>query len=447
MRSFPHRNFRAILVSSFVLLLVPAGAQADAGCTRVATPSDSAQQLADSLSAGETGCLRQGNHTGPVTITHGGSAGQPITLRSYPGEKATITGRISVKKGANHVTVEELYLNGRNPTGSPSPTINANDVTFRRNDITNEHTAICFVLGASNVDNSATNGRAARPHIDQNKIHNCGKLPATNHDHGIYVEGSDYARITNNWIYDNADRGIQLYPDAQHTTVTGNVIDGNGSGIIFSGTDGTASRNNEVKGNLLTNAKLRGNAESFWGGVVGTGNVLRANCVKGGRDDDGNGGVNTGDGGFVAVANATSDPEYVNRGGKDFRIDAGSPCRSLYSQGDFVPGPGGGVRPSAGISRLRRSALLKLSVPRRTVRYGRRVKVLGRANLSRLRPGTIVTILAKSGGRWKRVARRRVRRNGTFVLRRTLRPQGRTVRLRAVASVGRSKTLRLRVRR
>ena len=41
--------------------------------------------------------------------------------------------------------------------------------------------------------------------------------------------------IRDNWIYDNADRGVQLYPDADGTVVTGNVIDGNGEGVIFGG--------------------------------------------------------------------------------------------------------------------------------------------------------------------------------------------------------------------
>ena len=70
--------------------------------------------------------------------------------------------------------------------------------------------------------------------IERNRIHNCGQLPPTNHHHGIYVEASDGARITDNWIYDNADRGIQLFPDAQGTYVARNVIDGNGQGVIFS---------------------------------------------------------------------------------------------------------------------------------------------------------------------------------------------------------------------
>ena len=62
-----------------------------------------------------------------------------------------------------------------------------------------------------------------------------GPLPSTNKDHGIYVTNAKDTVIRDNWIYDNVDRGIQLYPDAQHTRITGNVIDGNGEGVVFSG--------------------------------------------------------------------------------------------------------------------------------------------------------------------------------------------------------------------
>ena len=71
--------------------------------------------------------------------------------------------------------------------------------------------------------------------IEHNRIHDCGVLPATNLDHGIYVAEADHTVIRRNLIYDNADRGVQLYPDADGTVVTGNVIDGNGEGVIFGG--------------------------------------------------------------------------------------------------------------------------------------------------------------------------------------------------------------------
>ena len=98
-------------------------------------------------------------------------------------------------------------------------------------------------------------------------------LPANNHDHGIYVEASDGAQIVDNWIYDNADRGVQLFPDAQDTYVARNVIDRNGQGVIFS----RESSGNVVEHNVISNSRLRWNLEDWE--LTGTPNVARRNCV------------------------------------------------------------------------------------------------------------------------------------------------------------------------
>ena len=105
--------------------------------------------------------------------------------------------------------------------------------------------------------------------IERNRIHNCGQLPPTNHHHGIYVEASNGARITDNWIYDNADRGVQLFPDAQKSYVARNVIDGNGEGVVFS----RKSAGNIVEHNVISNPVVRYNVEDFE--LSGGGNVAR----------------------------------------------------------------------------------------------------------------------------------------------------------------------------
>ena len=164
-----------------------------------------------------------------------------------------MVGRLHVADEANNVVVQQLDLDGRNRAGLPSPTINGDNVVFRDNDVTNRHTTICFLLG------SVEWGRARGTVIERNRIHNCGEMPPTNHHHGIYVEYSDGARITGNWIYDNADRGVQLFPDAQDTYVARNVIDGNGQGVVFS----RKSANNVVENNVISNPLVRYNIESF----------------------------------------------------------------------------------------------------------------------------------------------------------------------------------------
>ena len=83
--------------------------------------------------------------------------------------------------------------------------------------------------------------------------------------------------IRGNLIYDNADRGVQLYPDAKGSVVTGNMIDGNGEGMIFGG--GPSLHDNVVANNVITGSTIRWNIQSHWQGPVGSGNVARDNCV------------------------------------------------------------------------------------------------------------------------------------------------------------------------
>ena len=239
-------------------------------------PLQSVQRLVKRLAPGQTGCLRGGDYRSDPEVA---IATPEITLTAYPGELATLHTRLWIKQGGDGVVISNLAIDGRNPRNLPSPTVNASDVRIVGNDITNHHTTICVSLGSPD-----TYGRAERTVIAGNRIHGCGRLPPTNQDHGIYVNSSDDAVIKNNRIYDNADRGVQLYPDSQGTLVSHNVIDGNGVGVIFGGNTVTASSNNVVQDNVITNSKVRANIDYSWGGDKGTGNIARHNCVGGGAD-------------------------------------------------------------------------------------------------------------------------------------------------------------------
>jgi parallel beta-helix repeat protein len=298
------------------------GSDAAAGTTTA--PFRSAQKLVSSLSSGQTGCLRAGSYTGnnQVKVSTPG-----ITLTSYPGERAQLVGRLWVAQEAPGVTITGLDLNGRNTNNLPSPTINAKDVKLIGNDITNDHTAICVSLGSQD-----TWGRADRTLIENNRIHDCGRLPASNYDHGIYVVAADDTVIRNNVIYNNADRGIQLYPDAQRTRIVGNIIDGNGTGVIMSGAGSYASSGTVVENNVITNSRIRDNVESHWEQAVGTNNVVRNNCIGGGAYDDGDGGILGGTSrGFSTSNNLIKVPSYANRAAGDYRIAATDPCAAILA--------------------------------------------------------------------------------------------------------------------
>lgn len=286
-----------VAVALWLLLTCIAQIPAAAGaapetCSKLASPQGSeggngspgapfrtAQELVDALAPGEVGCLRAGTYGGGLTFGHGGITGAPIVLRSHPGEQALITGRVWVERGANNVTVADLALDGNYQDPSerlPSPTINANNVTFEHDDVTNDHTEICFDVG------SGTWGQADGTVIAYDHIHDCGVMPAANHDHGIYMQDATNFQIVSNQIDHNADRGIQLYPNGSGGLIADNVISENGEGLIFSGEEGVAASDNVVEHNLIVKSLVRADIESWYpqGNPVGVGNVARDNCVS-----------------------------------------------------------------------------------------------------------------------------------------------------------------------
>jgi parallel beta-helix repeat protein len=232
-----------------------------------------------------------------------------------------------VADDANDVVITHLRLDGSTTGGRPSPQVNGDRVTFRDNDVSNGHTAICFSVGGE----FAKFGLAYGTVIAANRIHDCGRLPRTNHDHGIYLEGSRGARVVRNLIYRNADWGVHLYPEADRSYIAHNVIDGNGGGIIVAGEEAGgeyaephSSDRNLIELNVITNSTALQNIVSWWGGPVGVGNLARRNCMWRSK------GENVGDHeGLTLRANVVASPGFVNRRAAKYRMRASSRCRRL----------------------------------------------------------------------------------------------------------------------
>jgi parallel beta-helix repeat protein len=402
---------------------VASSSGSDSAAGTMASPFRSAQRLVDSLGNGQTGCFRNGVFEGVEDTIEVRTAG--ITLTSYPDERGTLKGELKIEKGADHVNVTNLDIDGRSPWNL-GPMVFAAYTTFDNVDVTNYNQGICFILGA----NDPAYGRAVGTVIQNSRIHNCGQLPAQNGDHGIYIEHSDGAIIRNNWIYDNADRGIQLYPDSQGTKIYGNVIDGNGEGVIISGDDDSGSSNNVVYDNVISNSRVRWNVESSWGdGPVGTGNVVRDNCVWASNPTSSAKYYNTDGGilpasygarGYTSYGNVVAEPRFVDAPSNNFDLQADSPCA----------GPARAVTLTANDNQVNSGALVALQ-----------------GSVSPVK-STRVTIQILRHGHWKKFARTHTRVNGKFKVRKRLR--GRLVadraRLRArVPRVGNSKTVAIRV--
>ena len=331
------RRVAAFALTLATLALAAPAHAATVTCDKVASPTGSdtaagtvdapyrtAQKLADALQAGQTGCLRAGAFIAGDVLTprHGGTATAPLTIRSYPGETATLQGVVWIPEGSDYVNLTDLHIIGTDNDSDPSTMpvsvqIMGSHATIARDDITNNHTSNCMILGASGW------GTPAGTQVYDNVIHDCG--PAGNtHDHAIYFNQVAGADVHDNIMYGASGWAVHLYPNAQSVHVYHNVLDGNGAGgVIFAG-ETTASNNNVIENNVITGSTAGYGVTSWWGGPVGTGNVARNNCLW-----HNSSGSTSSPSGFSTSGNLTVDPAYLNAASHDYRLASTSPCLTL----------------------------------------------------------------------------------------------------------------------
>jgi parallel beta-helix repeat protein len=294
----------------------PTGSDSAAGT--VAAPYLTPQHLVDSLSSGQTGCLRAGSYAQATTIE-----APNLTLRSYPNERATLTGQLQTVGNGSGATIAALNFTGSPPAGG-NVDIDTSDVTFRNNDVSNGHAETCIYLG---LDPTA---RVSNTLVENNNIHDCGTLPPAGGDHGIYIDDTDGAVIRNNWIHDNVDYGLHFYPNADNSLVTGNVIDSNGGGLVFGAPPpNSSSDNNVIRHNMITyNTSEFHNVERSPNDTAPVGNVVQSNCVIAAGGSSGLDAPY----GFTSLSNILVDPAYVNAASGDYHVQ-NSICASLLAGG------------------------------------------------------------------------------------------------------------------
>jgi parallel beta-helix repeat protein len=295
----------------------PSGRDTNAGTAR--SPYLTSNKLASSLTSGQTGCFRYGTYANTkLRIANDG-----ITLQTYPGDApATLSGAVWV--WADNVTVQELKLDssGTSTTEATSPTINGVGDVLRYDDITNNHASrIC-------VDTSTYMKTSSRYTIERNRIHDCGTGPTVNQQHGIYLEGTN-GTVQDNAIFDNNDRGVQLYPNADSNHVDNNTIDGNGEGFNFGADTSGASDSNVANNNIISNAARRWLIETNYttppsGSTI---NRLDGNCLYATLSGyTTNNGIDPSANGISVTGSIVGDPLYTRRSTKDFTLLATSPC-------------------------------------------------------------------------------------------------------------------------
>jgi hypothetical protein len=333
----------APMLAALSLALAATPAHAATTCDRVAAPSGSdaaagtqsapyatPQKLADSLSAGQTGCLRAGTYRQAsgrpylLRVSRGGAAGSPLTIRSFPGERAQLRGVVYVPSGSDEVTLKQLNIVGTDDDSNAatfpiSIQIMARNTQVIGSDITNEHRGTCMILGS----NSGW-GAASGTKVQGNLFHDCGDPVHRNLDHAIYLQNVQDADVSENVFTGNQAYAIHMYPSARRVRVHHNVMDRNGGGVIFAGAGSLASVDNIVERNVITGSFTDYNVSYYWQDAVGTGNVARDNCISGGR-----GVMPSSPRGFTASGTLVADPQYTNAGARDYRMASGSPCLAL----------------------------------------------------------------------------------------------------------------------
>lgn len=272
------------------------------------------------LTAGQTLCLHGGAYSAyEIRTSNNGTVGSPITLASYPGERATIT------VNNFYILGGQTYHDFKNLNIVMSATSNQNvmiqdfsdNSIWQGNDISGINKKTCMELGyGSSVAHNTL--------IKNNRFHDCGNPANGNQDHAIYLSQSVGAIITENEFWNTAAFAIHLYPNADNSTITHNVIDSSGyGGVIFASDQiatGLTSDNNTVAYNMITNGSRYG-MTTYWGSAgIGKGNVAHDNCNYGNANNtDGLSNVT-----LTNNVSATADP-YNGSATRDYTL-SGSNC-------------------------------------------------------------------------------------------------------------------------
>jgi parallel beta-helix repeat protein len=338
LRALGH-TFVSFLVAAAIATMSSAPvAHAAPSCTRYAStsgrdsspgtataPFRTVQKLVRSLAAGQTGCLLGGTYVENVLFRSGGSSETARkTLTTAPGSpRATIKGIVELAaSGGNYVTLDNLRIDGANATQAVLVQLLADHGRLTNSEVDCAgQKRIGVTIGFSR--------RVTGVEVDHNRIHGCG-IPGATFEHGIYNDFSDRALIHDNYVYDNAGYGLQLWTSALNGKIYNNTFDGNGRGnMIIAGdhsqTD-TPSSNNDIYGNVFSNPVSGMNVLIFWGGYpgwpAGSGNVVRDNVYWNGYLDRGS--AYGSRSGVTYKDNVNADPAYLDRDAKNFSISAGA---------------------------------------------------------------------------------------------------------------------------
>lgn len=278
-------------------------------------PLRSVPALANSLRAGQTGCLLPGryHHGDPAKLR------RPRSRLVGVGGRVHVDGAIWVTAKARGAQIRGLDLTASDPTFFIPLKVQADDVLVSGNRIRGSRSTSCVLVGSTR--------RAVGVRIERDWIHDCGRRGKL--DHLIYLEQTRGAIVRGNVLTRNPGGwAVQMYPDADRSVIERNLIDADRGGLIFAGEDGQTSDRNVVRWNVISFSGPRWNIESSWGGAVGRDNVAYGNCLYAVRPLDPSGvGRQVG---FTARDNlATGHSPYAVRRPHSYQFTTVSECARL----------------------------------------------------------------------------------------------------------------------
>ena len=302
---------------------LPAPLLPSTGSQITGSATSSLSSLFSGLSAGTTLCLHSGTYgqglTSAVFLSVSGTASNPITIKSCPGETATIAQLIEVTGNYirlsnlkfirnNYPTNERYNQVGGAPGGSVGIWLFGTHNTVEKSEIT-----------GNTMSGILSNGGASYNQILSNYIHDNGTTPD---DHCIYW-GSDNSLIANNLCINNYGFGVQVgYSSGFNNIIANNTSVHNGYGDQAGHPDSGYVTFGGSANNLFVNNIAYNNA--------GYGYVTYDTTISLSHNDTYGNLLGSTYGGFASIVSMLTDnPSFVSA--TDYHLAAGS---HLINAGD-----------------------------------------------------------------------------------------------------------------
>jgi hypothetical protein len=322
------------------------GSPSSINCDKTQNAGESVSAFLTRLGANAEGCLLAGSYSvGNLNSFQSGQKLHPAAAAGGGYQRVTIRGTLSLQRDS--IVLNDLFIVGvQNSQNTKIIELGAcANCRLDHLDVTSDPPNVAF----NGILNYAD---APGLQITSNRIHHIGGNGQF--DHGIYcAHRITGGFIRGNWIYANASFGIQFYPDCDSADFSYNMLDDNGTlaSCAQNTTCGTSSSNGRGliyagEGSQHSDGvNAHNNVLSTFGGagrslvacyLPGSGGRLDNSLLYQASGSDDSCGSSISRSGVMHGQN----PLYVNRTGRDYRLQSGSPARSLMgSYADAVPGP------------------------------------------------------------------------------------------------------------